>query len=1061
MPENTLIPATSGPMVSVLEQAHPAPETTDEAPEAGQPDPGQLVPVRWGDQVGTVPYETYHSALQNGATPLTDEEWQQHQEDLVQQAALKKRREQYGDPGHQLEAAAVGAASGLSLGLSDAALRAVTSKETMEGIRQSVAENPWSHGGGQALGMLAPLALSGGAAAPEEAAALGAEGATSAAVRGAASAAEGTETAQVAARAATTPPGILARAGQVISAPQHLVTSVGERVERGIASLLPKEATTLSGQLATKAAIMGGRMGAEGAIYGASDYLSEQSLSKDPQLDGEKLLASVGVGSLLGGVGGGLFGAGGVLAHEAIDAVAPKLKSLAADTAMSIGMEGRNASAAKDLQALDKEAKAAGFKNGKEMVGDLLLKENLVKMGQRAVDAQPAVNQAFRSSSEKLAAMLPADMRAATYRDVYDSIETEINRLEIEPHKNAAQIAELKGVQGDFASRAANDTKETLAAKANEAVEASGSVKRARAAENSEIAARENAAQAVKAAEARETKTAKEAKLANDRLETAQITRAQRAQELEALKPMSPEAFAAFKETPEGHAAMTAFLQKGGREPIRAEDLFPKAKPELVTKAKRAAQVAEAEELRAASKVDRTMRHAEEARIAKATRQAEADAFHARVQQATSLREAAETAASEAKNLHEKTIMDTPLSFKTLGDMRKSIDADIKWNALDPNGMAKNAAKKHIRNVLEDKILSSMDEKVASGEMPKAWTEAYKAEKFRNRKLRVADKAFTKAAASHLKNNKFSLTGYIAGAGIGHVAAGPAGLGAGLAGMLAHKVVKERGGSTAAVLLDKLSAMGAITKASESVDKQIDEGIRGIFGHGPVPPKSPPSHGLNTFEEKRDAVLAAMKDPAAHQARLEQAVSSIAPHAPGVAASFQSAALRTLTYLANELPKEQTTTPMMPHVNPLPVSEHDKHVYNRKFDAANDPLSVMHDVAKGIAVHDQIEAMNNSGMPALAAHIGKKTVTYMQETPKAVSYKQLTGASTLLGGAVSPNLQNVGAWQTTFAPQQAPNMGTPAKSNRSKAPGAAGGGHKDRAHLASQMATGPEKIALG
>ena len=101
------------------------------------------------------------------------------------------------------------------------------------------------------------------------------------------------------------------------------------------------------------------------------------------------------------------------------------------------------------------------------------------------------------------------------------------------------------------------------------------------------------------------------------------------------------------------------------------------------------------------------------------------------------------------------------------------------------------------------------------------WRSDYQATKTDYRKMKNIEEGATKSARSQMKNRRGSLTDYMTGLTLGHLAGGPEGLGVGLASAMAHKVVRERGSSTTAVLLDKLSAMTAIQKAVKATDDRL------------------------------------------------------------------------------------------------------------------------------------------------------------------------------------------------------------------------------------------------
>lgn len=120
-----------------------------------------------------------------------------------------------------------------------------------------------------------------------------------------------------------------ARASENALGASDLINPVSavSKIGQGITAGFTPEATTLAGQIASKA--MGGALGSgiEGAAYGLGNAVSEDALG-DPNALGEKLLANVTHGALLGGaLGGALHGAMAPFVKEdittALDSVGP------------------------------------------------------------------------------------------------------------------------------------------------------------------------------------------------------------------------------------------------------------------------------------------------------------------------------------------------------------------------------------------------------------------------------------------------------------------------------------------------------------------------------------------------------------------------------------------------------------------------------------------------------------------------------------------------------------------------------------------------------------------
>jgi hypothetical protein len=170
--------------------------------------------------------------------------------------ALDESRERaYGDRAGS--ALAGGVARGLSLGLTDVAMRAAGFD--MEAAREIRERNPLSSTGGEVLGALAPALLSGGSTA-------GAQGGARGVL-------------------AATPAGLAARAERAITA------------------------TGAAGGLGTKVATAAAGGAVEGGIQSVGSYLSDVAL-ENKELSAEGFIGAMGKGALIGGgIGGTLAGA--------------------------------------------------------------------------------------------------------------------------------------------------------------------------------------------------------------------------------------------------------------------------------------------------------------------------------------------------------------------------------------------------------------------------------------------------------------------------------------------------------------------------------------------------------------------------------------------------------------------------------------------------------------------------------------------------------------------------------------------------------------------------------
>jgi hypothetical protein len=178
-----------------------------------------------------------------------------------------RKQKKFGEGVATVQAGAEGLARGLTAGLSDPTLRALG--VSAEGLRERQERNEILSTAGEAVGLIAPILLTGGGAG-----------------------------------------GARLGMGALRYAPTAAIARGGLALERGLAGQLGKGA--LSRVAAGTLAAAG-----EGAVYGAGEAISEAALG-DVELTAERLLAGMKTGALLaGGAGAGIFGAGALVSKLA------------------------------------------------------------------------------------------------------------------------------------------------------------------------------------------------------------------------------------------------------------------------------------------------------------------------------------------------------------------------------------------------------------------------------------------------------------------------------------------------------------------------------------------------------------------------------------------------------------------------------------------------------------------------------------------------------------------------------------------------------------------------
>jgi hypothetical protein len=348
------------------------------------------------------------------------------------------------------------------------------------------------------------------------------------------------------------------------------------------------------------------------------------------------------------------------------------------------------------------------------------------------------------------------------------------------------------------------------------------------------------------------------------------------------------------------------------------------------------------------------------------------------------------------------------LTFEQAQQLRARIDDAIKWttNPLAPKNELTEALKA-VRGSIESEIERAGDE--ASEKVGGDFLRNYQDAKLKFRRLAVADNAVADSLSRRTANRALSPSDYGIGglAGVaGAMAHGPIGVIAGLASAAAHHVLRERGNATAAVALDKISALAGLRKAASRVERETERAaMRAAGKEERALPRLKPRAFEGDFEAKRKAVIDAATNMDAHIQDVAAATSSFAPHAPNVAKAFQLSALKATNYLVNALPKPRESqnsviTPQLMQHKPTSIEAAS---FTRKFDAVHDPVSVLHGVAQGTVTLDEMQALQATHGPWLA-DARQQVKDHLLDRTEPLPYQQRIAISKFLGEPADPTM---------------------------------------------------------
>lgn len=386
---------------------------------------GATVDVRNKDgTLGTIPADQLHAAIGQGYELVSPEE--------AQKELLER---QYGGLAGGAIETGEGLARGASGSLSDPLAvgvgQAIGGKEGGEAVRKHLANykaaNPTAAMGGEIVGTIAPILLSGGAAAPEmaaiEAGELGAEGFTAGKA--------------------------LAGGARALSTPMRALDAAGNVAERIAAAAVGEGSENLAARLAQKALTTGARGAVEGALYGVGSQISEDVLG-DHDLTAEKLLAAAGHGALFGGLTGGALGAGGEAVSSAGGALARKLSPYARSLGETQAWKSLIPAGA--MKVLTRKAERVS--GGARGIGRFLLDEGLVKTGDDITAIAPRIEEALGVREAKLGELLDEATMAGARVDgarIAARVEKEtIGELAKSPNLNSGAIGKMEGLVKDL-----------------------------------------------------------------------------------------------------------------------------------------------------------------------------------------------------------------------------------------------------------------------------------------------------------------------------------------------------------------------------------------------------------------------------------------------------------------------------------------------------------------------------------------------------------------------------------------------------------------------------------
>lgn len=346
-------------------------------------------------------------------------------------------------------------------------------------------------------------------------------------------------------------------------------------------------------------------------------------------------------------------------------------------------------------------------------------------------------------------------------------------------------------------------------------------------------------------------------------------------------------------------------------------------------------------------------------------------------------------------------LLDGGVPVQKLLEQRKALD-DLIWREGMPlNPSPRVEELRAVRTRLEGVVTDALDE--ASGRVPGALRDEYKAAKRDYMALSIAKRAAEDSATRMAKNRAISPTDYLAmigGLASGHLITGPV-------FALGHKVIRERGNAAAAVLLSRAADTGIVTRAMRQIDDAIERGAKGLLspakGKG-VAEAAPTESLIVRAQRAMQRVAAVQADPAVLADRVARQTEALGGTAPNVANQYSMQVARAASFLTTKMPVVPDRDPFDPHPAPR-ITHAQASEFLRYVDYVDRPQKFFDDMQRGKVTHEGAEVAR-ALMPRAFSQLQARTAELVaDELARGVRipFAERQRIGTMLGIAVDPS----------------------------------------------------------
>lgn len=347
-------------------------------------------------------------------------------------------------------------------------------------------------------------------------------------------------------------------------------------------------------------------------------------------------------------------------------------------------------------------------------------------------------------------------------------------------------------------------------------------------------------------------------------------------------------------------------------------------------------------------------------------------------------------------------------SFTKLYDLRRDLDKKLETHfarvagAPAPPG---EAAMRSLRDIVQGEITSAAER--ASAELNKPIAENLKLANILYKDLAAARSAATKEAARVAGAPILTASNALA-----VVAAMASGSPLGMALPVGNIIRQKFGNQIAAYALRKASGLENLASVSTRVDEALSRGAKDVIENKGA------GRALKTFgaDEIRD-VRNAAANPAGVQAKIADAIHGMTEYAPKTASEIATASARVASYLAAALPKDQP--PMGPIFtgNNSQRSFSDTEIRNASaaIEVAQDPTVVLDRMQQGLLSQAHVKALKAMS-PQTFYKIQDFLMMHAAEIRPEMSIQQQVTLSILFQRPIAKVMEpkNVSALQASF-----------------------------------------------